>query len=105
MATLFFTFWASLLAALSTPDLVDTTKREVVVLDQSVQLYQVISGGECPKDVKKLQKKVFPATNPKDPWGTNYSLSCPSPGSALVRSAGPDRRFNTDDDIRSDTLE
>lgn len=105
MATLFFTIWASLLASLSAPDPLDTAKEDVALLDQSVQLYQMMSQGECPKDVKALTEKVFPKANPKDPWGTNYSLSCPSPGTSLVRSAGPDRRYDTADDVRSDELE
>lgn len=105
MSTLLFTIWASLLATLSTPDLVDTAQREVALLDQAAQLYQVMHGGACPKDVQGLREEVLPDAKSKDPWGTGYGLSCPSPGTALARSAGPDRRFDTADDVRSDALQ
>jgi len=40
-----------------------------------------------------------------DPWGTNIVYSCSTEGPETdleVRSAGPDRLFNTADDITSD---
>ena len=41
----------------------------------------------------------------KDPWGTAYDMKCgeglPEGTSFGVVSAGPDRKFNTPDDIRS----
>jgi hypothetical protein len=37
-----------------------------------------------------------------DPWGLPYRSSCDAEGRVLVWSAGEDRRFATEDDIRSD---
>jgi hypothetical protein len=40
-----------------------------------------------------------------DGWGTSLAFTCTSPWSperALIVSAGPDRKFGTPDDLRSD---
>ena len=36
-----------------------------------------------------------------DPWGTSYRVDYPAPDSIRVTSAGPDRKFDTGDDIQS----
>jgi len=38
-----------------------------------------------------------------DPWGTPFRLTPTSKGGIEIRSAGPDKRFDTDDDIVSST--
>lgn len=40
-------------------------------------------------------------SNIEDPWGTPYRIQC-EPSYAIARSAGPDRTFDTGDDVRSD---
>jgi general secretion pathway protein G len=40
-------------------------------------------------------------SNTDDPWGTPYRVRC-EPSYAVATSAGPDRAFDTDDDIHSD---
>jgi len=34
-----------------------------------------------------------------DPWGTSNTFHCAANGDVVIRSAGPDRLFHTDDDI------
>lgn len=40
-------------------------------------------------------------SNTEDPWGMTYRIRC-EPGYAVATSAGPDRAFDTGDDIHSD---
>ena len=86
------------------------TRNEVERLASVVALYAAKTGD---RDVT-LQKLVTEARNgswledcgggpPNDPWGTSYDLRPGAKaGTWLVRSAGPDKRMDTDDDIRSD---
>jgi hypothetical protein len=54
----------------------------------------------CPRSIHDLTAYV--ATNPHDEWGTELELHCGNGiRGALVRSAGPDRRFGSADDISS----
>jgi hypothetical protein len=61
----------------------------------------------CPSSLADLN----PYTNKHgadiaDPWGTDLAYQCPAPVGAgagiTVTSAGPDGRFDTDDDVASD---
>jgi len=57
--------------------------------------------GRCPATRNDLTKqKYFPAQAFVDSWGTSIAYFCSGDGT-LARSAGPDKRFNTDDDITS----
>lgn len=54
----------------------------------------------CPNTVDELS--VFVDGDPRDPWGTELELRCGAGiRGAYVRSAGPDRTFDTADDITS----
>lgn len=44
--------------------------------------------------------ETLPEAPPKDPWGCAFEYARPSPERAVLRSAGPDRRFGTKDDLR-----
>lgn len=46
-----------------------------------------------------LRQHVEAARDGRDPWGTPYRLAR-SPDGPAVESAGPDRRFDTPDDVR-----
>lgn len=37
---------------------------------------------------------------PKDPWGTAYRYATPKDPGFRIDSAGPDKKFDTDDDVR-----
>ena len=40
----------------------------------------------------------------KDPWGTTYKIEIGDFSSPIIISAGPDKKFGTTDDIRSDSM-
>jgi general secretion pathway protein G len=55
---------------------------------------------ECPTPAKMQQaRELDAAMSLRDPWGTPYSLACQS-DEVVAISAGPDRAFGTEDDIR-----
>jgi hypothetical protein len=55
--------------------------------------------GYCPKPQELVDAQIFPKERPlRDRWGTPYQITCAQEGATVV-SAGPDRSFNTDDDI------
>jgi hypothetical protein len=60
----------------------------------------------CPDRLDELNAYMN-TEDSKDPWGTPYKMLCGSTAPAAARhgigvlSAGPDQKFDTDDDIRS----
>jgi hypothetical protein len=65
------------------------------------------TGRHCPSDLVDLNAYMN-NQDTEDPWGREYRMRCRPPTLArrasgiVVVSAGPDRRFGTDDDISSD---
>jgi hypothetical protein len=61
----------------------------------------------CPRSLVDLNE-FMTAKDTRDPWGTPYYFACgpltvPRTANGIwVVSAGADRRFGTDDDVRSD---
>ena len=55
----------------------------------------------CPRSIDELSP-VIARDNALDAWGTPIELRCGDPiRGAFIRSAGPDRHFDTPDDITS----
>jgi prepilin-type N-terminal cleavage/methylation domain-containing protein len=55
---------------------------------------------ECPTPVSlKASHEIDTAASTDDPWGTEYRIEC-RPEEIIASSAGPDRAFGTEDDIR-----
>jgi hypothetical protein len=55
---------------------------------------------DCPTPAKMQEaRELDAAMSLRDPWGTPYSLECQS-HEVIAISAGPDRAFDTEDDIR-----
>ena len=55
--------------------------------------------GECPPAVLDIVLEgLAPAAPNLDPWGREFQLSCED-GRVSVRSAGPDGRWDSDDDV------
>jgi hypothetical protein len=60
----------------------------------------------CPDTLDDL-REYMNSKDTKDPWGTPYRMKCgstlpPSVESGIaVESAGPDQKFETEDDIKS----
>ena len=59
----------------------------------SIERYY-LSKGELPSDLKEVLGYV-----PSDPWGRKIRYRIVSESSFELRSAGPDRQFDTEDDI------
>jgi general secretion pathway protein G len=56
---------------------------------------------DCPTPARMLEaRELDAAMSLRDPWGTPYALECQS-DEVIAISAGPDRSFGTEDDIRA----
>ena len=53
----------------------------------------------CPTRDNLIGQKYVARGGLVDPWGTSITFHCMPSGDVVVRSAGPDRLFHTDDDI------
>lgn len=55
--------------------------------------------GSCPGDIQELTR----LSSDRDPWGMQFRLNCEPTATEMVNirivSAGPDKRFDTQDDI------
>jgi hypothetical protein len=87
-----------------------SAKGSVTVLASSCASFYALKG-EYPKSLKELLKSGVPIGSAAigasgspliDPWGTPYKLTIQKEEEkAIVISAGPDTKFDTSDDIRS----
>jgi type II secretory pathway pseudopilin PulG len=71
-------------------------------LRRSVQMHAVDhpEESECPTPARLRDLKELDASmSIDDPWSTPYRIDC-QPEETIASSAGPDRAFGTDDDIR-----
>ncbi len=56
---------------------------------------------DCPTPARMQEaRELDAAMSLRDPWGTPYALECQS-DEVIAISAGPDRSFGTEDDIRA----
>ena len=53
----------------------------------------------CPTRDNLIDQKYVARGALVDPWGTSITFHCMPNGDVVVRSAGPDRLFHTDDDV------
>jgi general secretion pathway protein G len=85
---------------------VGTAKKDVVQIQQAVELYMTQKRGKCPKTLQDLKAAGVAAKVTKDPWGTDYEIKCPGEKvSVEVISGGPDLEIGTEDDINNYTDE
>jgi hypothetical protein len=65
-----------------------------------IAIYQLDNGrSSCPSGDDLTREKYVARGGLKDPWGTFIAFHCMPGGDIVVRSAGPDRLFHTNDDI------
>ena len=64
-----------------------------------IALYQVDNRRSCPTRDNLIDQKYVARGGLVDPWGTSITFHCMPNGDVVVRSAGADRLFHTDDDI------
>jgi len=69
-----------------------------------ITLYQLDNGrSTCPTGDQVVEQHYVARGALTDPWGTSMTVHCSCAGYlVVVRSAGPDRQFNTADDITND---
>lgn len=75
-------------------------KRRVSAVAHAVTHYW-LDHDKCPTKGSDLSGYVDPR-NLQDPWGNAIEFSC-SDETAVARSAGPDHKFGTSDDITSES--
>lgn len=71
-------------------------------LRETVQRHFIVESddSDCPTAAGlKAAGEIDTATSTEDPWRTEYRIEC-RPAEIVASSAGPDRAFGTDDDIR-----
>lgn len=81
---------------------VESTGTTVKVIEMGVELWRATHDDLCPTVEQLVRDRVL---DPKpavanDPWGTAFTIQC-SDEAVSVRSAGPDRKLGTADDIVS----
>jgi len=101
------------IGAVSLSTLHDVQRRIAIIQLKSISHYlklKTLSGEEIPlfddKNFKKfLMENMDGAAgvNHLDPWGQPYSLTTKN-SKAIVVSAGPDKKLQTDDDIYSESI-
>ena len=78
----------------------DTARKDVVQIQQAVELYMTQKRGKCPKTLQDLKAAGFIARVSKDPWGGDYTFKCPGEKTSVdVVSPGEDGEMGTADDI------
>lgn len=80
---------------------VDTAKRDCKTLVQGVEswkLHHYDEAAKCPTTDDLKIDTLKPDQNVNDPWGTPYKIVC-SGDDFGATSAGPDRQWNSADDI------
>jgi general secretion pathway protein G len=80
---------------------VDTAKKDVVQIQQAVEMYMTQKRGKCPRSMQDLKAAGIASKVSKDPWGSDYELKCPGGEgrSVDIISAGPDGEKGSEDDI------
>ena len=80
---------------------VDTARNDVAAIESASEMY-MLQKKKCPKDMKDLKAGGIVRKAKKDPWGTDYQITCPGEkGDIDVSSAGPDKNFGSEDDVNS----
>lgn len=75
-------------------------KNQTIQIQQAVEQYRTAKRGRCPKTMQELKASGFIARVSKDPWGEDYTFTCPGEKTSVdVVSSGPDTTPGTDDDI------
>ena len=75
----------------------DVALRDIREIARSMERARAAHPDTCPT-MSQLRTDV---PNIRDPWGSAYVVFCPHDDDVMVISAGPDRRYWTNDDVRS----
>lgn len=102
-AVLFLVLGASVYAGLRLEDRrqIRLAKHQLAVLENAIGEYRKATKTlpESLRDVSWRLYETFPAGKVTDPWGRDWSYKSPDGKSYDMRSAGPDKKFRTADDV------
>jgi len=78
-----------------------TAREDARSLRKAVELWQVQNSDTACPTLSQLiaDKQINSDSNKSDPWGQEWSITCPD-DEIVVQSSGPDRKPGTADDIR-----
>jgi len=77
---------------------VKQTSTDAKTIASAAELF-MLDNGECPSVQQLVDEKILRrGLNTQDAWDNDYQVDCDDEG-AVVRSAGPDKQFGTEDDI------
>ncbi|PRP96925.1 putative type II secretion system protein G precursor [Enhygromyxa salina] len=79
----------------------ETAAKDIASWSESVEMYRLYRG-ECPKSPQDLLAAGIIKRISKDPWGSDYVLTCPGEHAEFdISSPGQDRELGTVDDANS----
>jgi type II secretory pathway pseudopilin PulG len=77
----------------------EATRSARALLEAATEWKREHGSAGCPTiSLLKHEERYDKSAPADDPWGERFRISCES-GAVRVRSAGSDRRFETDDDV------
>ena len=78
---------------------VKQTATDAKTIASAAEMFMAENSGECPTVAQLIEQKILSdKLNTKDAWDNEYQIECDEDG-PVVRSAGPDGQFGTEDDI------
>ena len=79
---------------------VDTTRQSALRVRQTVILYRMDRGDDCPSvDQLRTAELIDSAAKVTDAWDQPFVVKCGDRGEVHVASSGPDKKHGTEDDI------
>jgi|KBSMisStaDraftv2_1062788.scaffolds.fasta_scaffold357585_2 hypothetical protein len=93
--------WSLLTAPICTGNRTGLARHRVIEIRDGITQY-ALDHNRCPiGNADLIYERYVNRQGMVDPWGTVFAFTCRG-GDPIVRSAGPDRLFDTADDITSD---
>jgi len=80
---------------------ITTAKNDTKALYNIADNWRASHSADCPTVERlKADKEISATSNTIDPWGMNYKINCEDADNLQVVSFGPDKKENTQDDIK-----
>ena len=80
---------------------VDATRTSAKNLQQIAESWRTNHGNDCPTPQRlKDEKELSASSEINDAWGSPFKIDCPDESTTTVISSGPDKKENTQDDVR-----
>lgn len=75
------------------------SRRDLTLTRQAAEIWVAEHEGGCPSVSQLIADGILDATHSRDPWIAELKIECREDWVEAI-SAGPDRQYGTDDDIR-----